>query len=392
MAEESDLEKSEQASSTRLEKAYEEGDVPRSRELATCVLLFTAGLSVWGLGSHMNSALKDLLSGGLTFDSKLAFNPEAGLGRLSDQIIDLLIAFAPLGFTLTIAALAAPVLVGGWNFSTNLLVPNFERLDPIKGMGNLFSKNSLVELFKSIAKATLIGVVAYYVIAADFAELITLSLIPVEVGLAKTGLFLVQSFIFIVGALVAIALVDVPYQLYSYAEKHKMSRQELKQESKEGNGNPEIKAKIRQQQREMSRRRMMSNVQKADVIITNPTHYSVAIQYKEGDMRAPMLLAKGTDTLALRIREIAKEHEILILESPKLARAIYANTELDAEIPESLYLAVAEILAFVFQVKNFNGRSGAYPTQPHNIVVPDELDPLSSSKQPEFASWTSHNF
>jgi flagellar biosynthetic protein FlhB len=253
-------------------------------------------------------------------------------------------------------------------------------------MGNLFSKNSLVELVKSIAKATLIGIVAYYVIAADFAELITLSLIPVEVGLAKTGLFLVQSFIFIVGALVAIALVDVPYQLYSYAEKHKMSRQELKQESKEGNGNPEIKAKIRQQQREMSRRRMMSNVQKADVIITNPTHYSVAIQYKEGDMRAPMLLAKGTDTLALRIREIAKEHEILILESPKLARAIYANTELDAEIPESLYLAVAEILAFVFQVKNFNGRSGAYPTQPHNIVVPDELDPLSSSKQLELAS------
>ncbi|MBT8542925.1 flagellar type III secretion system protein FlhB [Polynucleobacter paneuropaeus] len=386
MAEESDLEKSEQASSTRLEKAYEEGDVPRSKELATCVLLFTAGMSVWGLGYHLNSALKDLLSSGLTFDSKLAFNPEAGLGRISDQVIDLLIAFAPLGFALMIAALAAPVLVGGWNFSTQLLTPNLERLDPIKGMGNLFSKNSLVELVKSIAKATLIGVVAYFVISADFPQLITLSLVPVEVGLAKTGLFLVKAFIFIVGALVVIALVDVPYQLYRYAEKHKMSRQELKQESKEGNGNPEIKAKIRQQQREMSRRRMMSNVQKADVIITNPTHYSVAIQYKEGDMRAPMLLAKGTDTLALRIREIAKEHEILILESPKLARAIYANTELDAEIPESLYLAVAEILAFVFQVKNFNGRSGAYPTQPHNIVVPDELDPLSNTKQLELAS------
>ena len=386
MAEESDLEKSEQASSTRLEKAYEEGDVPRSKELATCVLLFTAGLSVWGLGSHLNSAMKDLLSAGMTFDSKLVFNTESSLGRLSDQIIDLLIAFAPLGFALMIAALAAPVLVGGWNFSTNLLVPNFERLDPIKGMGNLFSKNSLVELVKSIAKATLIGIVAYFVIAADFAQLITLSLVPVEVGVAESGLFLVKAFIFIVGALVVIALVDVPYQLYSYAEKHKMSRQELKQESKEGNGNPEIKAKIRQQQREMSRRRMMSNVQKADVIITNPTHYSVAIQYKEGDMRAPVLLAKGADTLALRIREIAKEQGILILESPKLARAIYANTELDAEIPESLYLAVAEILAFVFQVKNFNGRSGTYPSQPHNIFVPDELDPLSSTKQLEMAS------
>jgi flagellar biosynthetic protein FlhB len=386
VAEESDLEKSEQASSTRLEKAYEEGDVPRSRELATCVLLFTAGLSVWGLGSHLNSAMKDLLSAGMTFDSRLAFNTESSLGRLSDQIIDLLIAFAPLGVALMVAALAAPILVGGWNFSTNLLVPNFERLDPIKGMGNLFSQNSLVELVKAIAKAILIGLVAYFVIAADFAQLITLSLVPVEVGLAETGLFLVKAFVFIVGALVVIALVDVPYQLYSYAEKHKMSIHELKQESKEGNGNPEIKAKIRQQQREMSRRRMMSNVQKADVIITNPTHYSVAIQYKEGDMRAPILLAKGADTLALRIREIAKEHEILILESPKLARAIYANTELDTEIPEALYLAVAEILAFVFQVKNFNGRSGTYPSQPHNIVVPDELDPLFSTKQLEMAS------
>jgi flagellar biosynthetic protein FlhB len=386
VAEESDLEKSEQASSTRLEKAYEEGDVPRSRELATCVLLFTAGLSVWGLGSHLNSAMKDLLSAGMTFDSKLAFNTESSLGRISNQLIELLIAFAPLGFALMIAALAAPVLVGGWNFSTNLLAPNFGRLDPIKGMGNLFSQNSLVELVKSIAKATLIGIVAYFVIAADFAQLITLSLVPVEVGVAESGLFLVKAFIFIVGALVVIALIDVPYQLYSYAEKHKMSRQELKQESKEGNGNPEIKAKIRQQQREMSRRRMMSNVQKADVIITNPTHYSVAIQYKEDGMRAPMLLAKGTDTLALRIREVAKKHEILILESPKLARAIYANTELDSEIPESLYLAVAEILAFVFQVKNFNGRSGAYPTQPHNIFVPDELDPAFSTKRLKIAS------
>ncbi|QWD32933.1 flagellar type III secretion system protein FlhB [Polynucleobacter paneuropaeus] len=386
MAEESDLEKSEQASSTRLEKAYEEGDVPRSKELATCVLLFTAGLSIWGLGSHLTGALKDMLSAGLIFDSKLAFNTDSTLSRISSQIIDLLLAFAPLGFALIIAALAAPVLVGGWNFSTNLLVPNFERLDPIKGMGNLFSKNSLVELVLSVAKATVVGVVAYFVISADFAQLITLSVVPIEVGLAETGLFLVQSFIFIVGALVAIAMVDVPYQLYRYAEKLKMSRQELKQESKEGNGNPEIKAKIRQQQREMSRRRMMSNVQKADVIITNPTHYSVAIQYKEGDMRAPVLLAKGSDTIALRIREIAKEHEILILESPKLARAIYANTELDSEIPESLYLAVAEILAFVFQVKNFNGRSGSYPTQPHNIFVPDELDPLSSIKQLELAS------
>jgi flagellar biosynthetic protein FlhB len=386
VAEESDLEKSEQASPQRLDKARSEGDIPRSRELDTCVLLFTAGLSIWVLGGYLGSAMKDMLSAGLIFDSKLAFNAEASLARSSDQIIELLVAFAPLGLALTVAALAAPVLVGGWNFNTSALVPNLERLDPIKGIGKLFSVNSLVELAKSVAKTILIGAVAYFVISLDFAQLVTLSLVPLEVALAETSLFLIKSFIFIAGALIVIALIDVPYQLYRYAENHKMSIQELKQESREGNGSPEIKAKLRQQQREMSRRRMMSNIQNADVIITNPTHYSVAIQYKEGDMRAPVLLAKGTDSLALRIREVAKEHEILILESPKLARAIYANTELDSEIPESLYLAVAEILAFVFQVNNFNGRSGAYPNQPHNIFVPDELDPLFSTKQLELAS------
>jgi len=386
VAEESDLEKTEQASSKRLDKAYREGDVPRSRELQTCALLFTAGLSIWILGAHLSSALASILSSGLTFDSKLAFNTENSLASLSGQAIDLLIAFSPLGLALTIVALAAPVLVGGWNFSTELLIPNISRLDPIKGFSNLFSINSLIELVKATAKAALVGIVAYFMIAADFAQLITLSLVPLEVGVAETGLFLVKSFLFIVGALVAIALVDVPYQLYQYAEKHKMSREELKQEGKEDNGSPEIKAKIRQQQRAMSRRRMMSLVQKADVVITNPTHYSVAIKYIEGDMRAPVLLAKGTDTIALRIRELAKEHDILVLESPKLARAIYANTELDSEIPESLYLAVAEILAFVFQVKNFNGQIGAYPSQPHNIFVPDELDPLSSTKQIELTS------
>ena len=386
MAEESDLEKSEQASPTRIQKAYDEGDVPRSRELATCILLFTAGLSIWVLGTHLSSAMTDMLSAGLSFDSKLAFNLENTLVRLSDQAVDLLIAFAPLGFALMIAAIAAPVMVGGWNISTDLLIPKFGRLNPIKGIGNMFSQNSLVELFKAIGKAVIIGVVAYFVIAADFAQLITLSMVPIEVGLAETGLFLVKSFVFISISLLAIALIDVPYQLYKYAEKLKMSIQELKDESKEDNGNPQLKAKIRQQQREMSRRRMMSQVQKADVVITNPTHYSVAIKYEEGNMRAPVLLAKGSDTLALRIREMAKEHDILILESPKLARAIYANTELDSEIPEALYLAVAEILAFVFQVKNFNGRSGSYPSQPHNIVVPDELDPLLATKPLAIAS------
>jgi flagellar biosynthetic protein FlhB len=233
----------------------------------------------------------------------------------------------------------------------------------------------LVELIKAIVKASLVGIVAYLVISSYFPSLIHLSLIPLDAGIAQTEDLLIRAFLITVGALVFVAALDVPYQLYHYANKMKMSKEEIKQESKESNGNPEIKARLRQQQREMARRRMMSQIPNADVIITNPTHYAVAIQYAEGSMRAPKVIAKGSDAVALRIREIAKDNKVLILESPKLARAIYTHTELDQEIPEALYLAVAEILAFVFQVRNYNGRDGTYPNQPTNMDIPDELDP-----------------
>jgi len=379
VSEESDLEKTEEASPSRLEKAREEGDVPRSKELATCALLFAAGLSMWSLGSQFNNALKNMLSSGLTFDREMAFSNTLPFTRLTELVGDMLMAFAPLGLILIAVAVGSPILVGGWNFSSKLLIPNFNRLNPLNGITNMVSKNALVELVKAIAKASLVGLVAYLVISGYFPSLIHLALIPLDTGIAQTEGFLIRAFLFTVGALVFVAALDVPYQLFHYANKMKMSKEELKQESKESNGNPEIKARVRQQQREMARRRMMAQIPKADVIITNPTHYAVAIQYTEDSMRAPKLVAKGSDAVALRIREIAKENDVLMLESPKLARAIYAHTELDQEIPEALYLAVAEILAFVFQVRNYNGRNGAYPKQPTNIDIPDELDPHHQS-------------
>jgi flagellar biosynthetic protein FlhB len=385
VAEESDLERTEEASPTRIEKAREEGDIPRSRELATCAMLFTAGLILWSLGSQFNQALKDMLIGGLSFNREMAFSNTLPLTRMTELIRDILIAFAPIGLILIIVAIGSPILVGGWNFSSKLLMPNFNRLNPLKGITNMVSKNSLVELVKAIAKATLVGIVSYMVIDHYLPSLLNLALIPLDAGINSTAKLMIQAFLFIVGSLVLVAALDVPYQLFHYASKMKMSKEELKQESKESNGNPEIKARVRQQQREMARRRMMSQIPKADVIITNPTHYAVAIQYNENSMRAPKLIAKGSDAVALRIREIGKENKVMLLESPKLARAIYAHTEIEQEIPEALYLAVAEILAFVFQVRNHSVRDGAYPVQPNNIEVPDSLDPHHPSNMLQLA-------
>jgi flagellar biosynthetic protein FlhB len=241
----------------------------------------------------------------------------------------------------------------------------------------MVSGNAGIELLKSIAKTALVGIVAYKVISGDMNSFLTLSQQPLPEGIAQVSHLMLTGFLTIASVLVFIAGIDVPYQLYQYAEKHKMTKQEVKDESKESEGNPEIKGRIRQQQREMARRRMMAEIPKADVVITNPTHYAVAIQYKEDGMRAPVVIAKGADVLALKIREIAAEHQVPTLESPKLARAIYAHTEIGDEIPAALYSAVAEVLAYVFQMRIFKKEGGFRPEVPKSVPVPDELDPHS---------------
>ncbi|ROH86367.1 flagellar type III secretion system protein FlhB [Pseudomethylobacillus aquaticus] len=375
MAEDSDLEKTEPASPKRIEKAREDGDVPRSRELATCAVLLASGLAFWGLAGQMNEALKLNMTLGLRFTREEIFDPAQFLLHLVDRIADLLLAFAPLGLIVLLVAIASPVFIGGWNMSAKALMPKFSRLNPISGFGNLFSKNSLVELIKAVAKSVLVGTVAYLVIVADLDEMLGLAMLPLDEGIGYMESLLFKSTMAIVGALVLIAMIDVPYQLHHYANKLKMTKQDLRQESKESEGNPEVKARIRQQQREMARRRMMSEIPNADVVITNPTHYAVAIQYKEDGMRAPVLLAKGADAVALKIREIAAEHHLPVLESPKLARALYAHTELGDEIPEALYAAVAEVLAYVYQLRVYHSHGGQQPQQPEALDVPDALDP-----------------
>ena len=375
MANDNDLEKTETASDSRVQKAYEEGDVPRSKELSTAATLITAGACIWGMGGFLEDALKSLMINGMKFDSKVAMDPVSALSKISEQVSDLIIVFIPIFVLILMSEILSPIGIGGWNISTKMLTPNLSKLNPIAGFGNIFNKNSWVELVKSICKVLLIGVISYLAISYSLPDLMKLPLLPIETGLSNTVNFLIITFFLILIGYLIIVAIDVPYQLHRYAEKLKMSVQEVREEMRDSNGSPEIKAKIRQQQISMSRRRMMSQIKNADVVITNPTHYAVAVKYDADVMGAPRILAKGSDDLALRIREIAHDHEILTLESPKLARALYAHAEVDEEIPESLYLAVAEILAYVFQVKNFNGRDGDYPTLHRTVEIPDELDP-----------------
>lgn len=377
MAEGSDLEKTEPASERKLEQAREEGDVPRSRELATCTILLAAGGGLWITGGNMMRQLNHVMMSGLTLERAQIYDLDLLCAHIAGTLGDLLLAFSPLAGILMLVALASPILIGGWLFTAKSLVPNFTRLNPLSGLVNLISKNALVELVKAIGKALIVGVIAYLVIAKQFDAVINLGAEPVMSSVPHLGHMLLTTFLAIVGGLVLIAAIDVPYQLWNYANKLKMTRQDLRQEARESDGNPEIKAKIRAMQREMAKRRMMSEIPTADVVVTNPSHYAVALRYADGKMGAPRVVAKGADAMALKIREIAAEHNIPTLEAPPLARALFQHAELGDQIPEALYTAVAEVLAYVFQLRTFSKRGGERPVLPSEIDVPALLDPLN---------------
>jgi flagellar biosynthetic protein FlhB len=278
-------------------------------------------------------------------------------------------------------ALACPLLIGGWLFSTKSFLPNFNKLNPMRGLGNMVSTNSLVELLKAVAKTILVGAVAYMVVMSEKDAVFGLAVEPLLAGSTHLGHLVGTAFLYMVGGLGLVAAIDGPYQVWHYADKLKMTRQEMIQESKESDGNPQMKAKIRQMQREMSRRRMMADVPTADVVVTNPTHYAVALKYTDGQGGAPRVVAKGSDEVAAKIRELARENKVALLEAPALARALHKHTEIGDEIPEALYAAVAEVLAYVFQLRKYSKVGGTYPERPRKLAVPDELDPLNPASQ-----------
>ena len=380
MAEESDLEKTEEASPRRLEKAREEGDVPRSRELATFAVLISAVLGFWLSGEAMVRQLKHMLASGLQFQMASVLDP-VQLGLLwGAQVRDLLLVFAPLAGLMLLAALGSPALIGGWVFSTKALSPDFGKLSPMRGLGNMVSTRALSELLKALLKTGLVTAAVWLVMTTQTDAVMALASQAPRAAAAHQGELLLLCFSMLVAALALIALIDAPYQMWQYARKLKMTRQEVREEAKESEGNPEIKAKLRAQQREMARRRMMAQVPGADVVVTNPTHYAVALKYAENDGHAPRVVAKGMGEIAARIRELASTHQVLLLEAPALARALYQHAELSDEIPPTLYSAVAQVLAYVFQLRSYRQLGGFKPALPGAIEVPAGMDPLAATE------------
>lgn len=375
MAEESDLEKTEQPTPRRLEKAREEGQVPQSRELSTFLVLISGITGLWLMGDWFSGRILSVLRQGFSFDRAVAFDSRLMMSGMGDLFTQVLLTLLPLFGILVIAALAAPIMLGGFVFSTKVLALKPERMDPIKGLGRMFSVHGLAELVKSVLKALIVGVMGVIAVWWEKDHVFTLMAQPLQTAVPEfIGTLLFASVLITLG-LALVAIMDVPFQLWQYRRKLRMSKDEVKRENKEQEGDPHLKARVRSLQREMARRRMMTEVPKADVVVTNPTHFSVALKYDAERMGAPVVVAKGRGEVALRIREIATEHKVPLLEAPPLARALYAHCELEQPVPAALYTAVAEVMAYVYQLNQWISKGGQQPALPTRIPVPDALDP-----------------
>lgn len=370
---ESGQERSEDASAKRKETAREEGQVARSRELNTMLVLMAGcgGLLVYGPG--LGTALRDLMRFNLALPREVGFDSSVATAHLLNSTLAIGNAMLPFFGLMMVAALAGPILMGGWLFSTKALMPKGSRINPLEGIKRMFSLTALVELVKSIIKFVLLAGIAVVVIASMKNRLLGLGYETLHSALGDALNMAAWAVLGVSCGMIAIALIDVPYQLFDHNQKLKMTKQEVKEEMKDSEGRPEVKGRIRQLQREIARRRMMEAVPKADVIITNPEHFSVALKYDNTRRGAPVVVAKGTEQIAMKIREIANAHKVPLIPSPTLARAIYYTTEIDREIPGPLYMAVAQILAYVFQLKAWRPEHGRKPKVPEQLPVPVDM-------------------
>lgn len=379
MAEESDLEKTEAASPRRLEKAREEGQIARSRELGTFMMLAAGVGAIWAGGGTIYKGLSGVLRNGLAFDQRVVADPGVMVEQAVNGFGHALLVILPIFGLLAVIAVLSSVLLGGIVISGKPLSPNFSKLSLFAGLKRMFSSQTVVELIKALAKALLVGGVAVWIIWRYHDDMLGLMHVAPAAALTKALSLVAMCSAFIVASLLVIVLLDVPWQIWSHLKKLRMSKEDVRQEHKESEGDPHTKARIRQQQRQAARRRMMSEVPKADVVVTNPTHYAVALKYEEDRNGAPRVLAKGTGLVAAKIRELAAEHRIPTLEAPPLARALYQHVELGHEIPAELYTAVAEVLAWVFQLRSWRSGWGVEPTTPKSLPVPAALDPQAKT-------------
>lgn len=363
------------ASQRKIKKAREDGQVARSRDLGHFAAVAAAGTLLATMAPELAGWLKNILAAGLQFDARMLAEPDAMSRRLGELGLRMMWIVLPLGAVMAAVALACGVASGGWNWTFKPMLPKFSKLNPVSGVGRMFSKHQLGETLKACLLALVLGGIGALYLQAQLPAFVATLDLPLPAALAHATSTLRSGLILLLIALAVFALVDVPLQRKWLQDRLKMSHQEAKEEFKQLEGNVEVKGKMKALMRERVKRRMLAAVPKADLVVMNPTHYAVALKYDDATMAAPRVVAKGADLLALRIRDIAKECKVPVLEAPPLARALYAHAELDREVPAALFAAVAQVLAYVYQLRAALAGRGAMPGDLPALPVPDELDP-----------------
>ncbi len=366
-------EKTEEATPKRQQESKDKGQVSRSRELNTMSVLMGGILIIMASGPYMIQSLLSLMSNNFRIERADLFNEYAIYEFGYKGMLDMMLSISPLLIGLSLLAIISPLLVGGWIFSPEAMKFKLSKLNPLSGLKRILGVNGLMELLKAMAKffvVTTLLVVFLWHKADDFLKLGTGALGP---ALTDAGSEILWAVLFLSSATFLIAMVDVPFQLWQHKRQLKMTKQEVKDEMKETEGRPEVKSQIRAMQQELANRRMMEEVPKADVIITNPTHFAVALLYDQEKMRAPKVIAKGADLVAQRIRQVAEHNNVTIFSAPMLARALFHSTKIEREVPEGLYIAVAQVLAYVYQLRTSKKQWGmAEPNPPDDLSIPEE--------------------
>ncbi len=366
----SDQEKTEQPSAKRLLDARKKGQVPRSRELSVTIASLGGGFLLLFSLSGMHQSIQSVFNKSYSISERSMLNNDYILDVMGATFTEVLSSMTFLFVMLTVIVIAGPVLIGGWSFNLSSMGFKISKLNPLTGFKRMFGLNALIELIKSVLKVALIASIAYAFILVKQEEILELAGEHYDKAIVHSISIVLSSYIYIAIGLIVIIGIDVPYQLWNHKKQLRMSLQELKDEFKETEGNPESKARTRNLQREISQRKMLQEVPNADVVIVNPTHYSVALRYDTSKDAAPVVVAKGVDEIAMKIREIATNHDVPVFTAPLLARAIYHTTDIDKEVVSDLYVAVAKVLAYIFQLKN--AKPGRYPKPPTDLTVPKE--------------------
>ena len=364
MAEEPDqTDKTEEPTARRREKAKEDGQFLRSQDTSIAVLLISVALVMYLFGSNAEEAFVGIFTQAFTFDNSIIDDSSSIVGMVSTLFIGSLISISPLLALTILLAIATAFFTGGIGFSVKAFLPKASKMNPLTGLGRMFGLKGLVELTKSFAKLFLIATSIFALLYTMYESIFYLNLLPEKVAIENGLSILIFGVLLTTFTLLVIAAIDLPYQIYSFNNKLKMTLKEVKDEYKESEGRPEVKAKIRERQRQVAMNQMMLTIADADVIVTNPDHFSVALSYEPGGNKAPIVLAKGVDFVAAAIKEKAADHTVPIFEAPLLARALFFTTDIKQEVPEPLYRAVAEVIAYIYALNELN-RSGLRPSKP----------------------------